>query len=173
MEANHDSQDDEPRVVMLRAGEVETPVLNPCDACPTLELVQTLRGLLRDSLLQPQQDLHQACAVIAADPGVTVERVSAAFFHGLSRYAKRRMVFFNTRASGVSAGERWVARLLEVVAQDDTASARYLIESTIDPAGQRWMLFLARQLASHLMPPASDKRPSSVDCQSNSKEIEK
>lgn len=162
----------QPKVVMLRPGEDEAPVLNPCDTCPTYELVQQLRGLLRDSLLQPRQELHQACSIIAAEPSTSVERVSAAFFHGLGRYAKRRIVFFNTRASGISSGEKWLARLLQVAAQDDMASARYLIESTIDPAGRRWMLFLARELAGHLMPAVNDPQPSRVDTQSNPKENE-
>lgn len=170
MEAGHENHEEQCQVVMLRSGEADSQVLNPCDACPTFELVQRLRGLLRDSLLQPRQDLHHACTVIATDPSVSIERMSAAFFHGLSRYAKRRMVFFNTKASGVSSGERWVARLLQVVAQDDMASARYLIESTIEPAGRRWMLFLARQLAAHLMPPANENQTSCVDSQANPKE---
>jgi len=156
VEAGHDDREEQCKVVMLRPDEVEAPILNPCDACPTYELVQTLRQLLRDSMLQPRQELHHACMVIAADPSVSAERVSAAFFHGLSRYATRRMVFFNAKASGVSSGERWVARLLQVVAEDDMASARYLIESTIELAGRRWMLFLARELAGHLMPAASE-----------------
>lgn len=170
MEANHGNQDEPLKVVMLRPEEAETPVLNPCDACPTYELVQKLRGLLRDSLLRPRQDLHHACTVIAADPSVSVERVSAAFFHGLSRYARRRIVFFNTKASGVSAGERWLARLLHVLAQDDEASARYLIESTIEPAGRRWMLFLARELAMHLLSPGGDTRHQGLHVTSQPKE---
>lgn len=170
MEAGHDEREEQCKVVMLRPDEAEMPVLNPCDACPTYDLVQRLRESLRDSMLQPRQDLHHACMVIAADPSVSADRVSAAFFQGLSRYAKRRMVFFNTRASSVSSGERWVARLLQVVAEDDIASARYLIESSIEPAGRRWMLFLARELAAHLMPPANDNETSSVDTKANPKE---
>ena len=108
--------------------------------------------------------------MIAGYPQVSIERVAAAFFHGLSRYAKRRMVFFNAKAASVSSGEQWVARLLQVVAQDDIASARYLIESTIEPAGRRWMLFLARELAAHLMPAVNDNQTSRVDTQPNSKE---
>jgi hypothetical protein len=170
VEAGHDNSEDPCKVVMLRSEDAETPVFNPCDACPTFDLVLRLRELLRDSMLQPRQDLHHACTVIATDPSVSVERVSAAFFHGLSRYAKRRMVFFNTKSSGISSGERWIARLLQVVAADDMASARYLIESTIEPAGRRWMLFLARELAAHLMPPANDNQTPSVDTQANPKE---
>jgi len=170
VEASYDSEDERPQVVMLRPGDDEQTVLNPCDVCPTYDLVQKLRALLRDSFLQPQQDLDHACLVIAADPAISVERKSAAFFHGLSRYAKRRMVFFNTKASGVSSGERWVARLLQVVAQDDMASARYLIESTIEPAGRRWMLFLARELAAHLMLSADECPPSKFESQTNPKE---
>lgn len=170
MEAGYDEREEQPKVVMLRSDEAEAPVFNPCDTCPTLDLVRRLRELLRDSMLQPRQDLHHACTVIAADPSVSVERVSAAFFHGLSRYAKRRVVFFNTKANSVSSGERWVARLLQVVADDDIASARYLIESTIEPAGRRWMLFLARQLAAHLTPLAEANETTCVDTQANSKE---
>ncbi len=162
VEAGHDDREEQCKVVMLRPDEVEAPILNPCDACPTYELVQILRQLLRDSMLQPRQELHHACIVIAADPSVSAERISTAFFHGLSRYATRRMVFFNAKASGVSSGERWVARLLQVVAEDDMSSARYLIESTIEPAGRRWMLFLARELAGHLMSPASETKSESV-----------
>jgi len=180
VEAGHDDREEQCKVVMLRPDEVEAPILNPCDACPTYELVQILRQLLRDSMLQPRQELHHACIVIAADPSVSAERISTAFFHGLSRYATRRMVFFNAKASGVSSGERWVARLLQVVAEDDMSSARYLIESTIEPAGRRWMLFLARQLAGHLMSPASETKSerakasrvkiSRVDTKANPKE---
>ncbi len=170
VEAGHDEREELCKVVMLRPDEAETPVLNPCDACPTFDLVQRLREMLRDSMLQPRQDLHHACTVIAADPSVSVERVSAAFFHGLSRYAKRRTVFFNTKATGVSSGERWVARLLQVVADGDMASARYLIESSIEPAGRRWMLFLARELAAHLMPPAKNNETLSSERQANPKE---
>jgi len=166
----HDYEPEQPKVVMLRPGEAEDPVLNPCDVCPTLELVQRLRQLLQESLLRPRQDLHHACAVIAADPDTSVERISAAFFHGLGRYAGRRLVFFNSRASGVSEGERWVARLLQVLAKDDTASARYLIESTIDPAGRRWMLFLARELAAHLVDPSEGSRRQNHECDSHMKE---
>lgn len=153
MDVNRDNHDDGPKVVMLRPDEADIPVLNPCDDCPTFDLVQKLRRLLQESLLLPRQDLHHACVVIAADPSTSVERIAAAFFHGLGRYARRRMVFFNTRATGVSEGERWLARLLQVLSQYDEASARYLIESTIEPAGRRWMLFLARELAAHLAGP--------------------
>ncbi len=172
VEASRDEGEEQCKVVTLRSDEAEAPVFNPCDECPTFELVQRLRALLRDSMLQPRQDLDHACMVIAADAAVSVDRISAAFFHGLSRYAKRRMVFFNARAAGVSSGERWVARLLQVVAAEDMASARYLIESTIEPAGRRWMLFLARQLAAHLMPPANHNQISSIDMQANPKENE-
>lgn len=169
MEANHDEREKRPKVVMLRADETETPVLNPCDECPTFELVQKFRRLLQDSLLQPRQDLHHACVVIAADPSASEGHVAAAFFHGLSRYAKRRMVFFNTRASGVSPGERWLARLLEVLSRGDDASARYLIESAIEPAGRRWMLFLARELATHLISPGG-KAPQACELEFNAEE---
>jgi hypothetical protein len=168
VDINHDDRDDRPKVVMLRPDETEAPVLNPCDECPTFDLVQKLRGLLQESLLQPRQELHQACVVIAADPSTSVERVAAAFFHGLGKYARRRMVFFNTRATGVSAGERWLARLLQVLSQGDEASARYLVESTIEPQGRRWMLFLARELATHVVTPADE---TSQECfELNSKE---
>ncbi len=159
MEANRDERDVRAKVVMLRPDEAGVPVLNPCDICPTFELVQRLRGLLLESLLQPREDLHHACVVISASPNASVERVSAAFFHGLSRYAQRRMVFFNTRATGVSSGEKWLARLLQVLSQGDEASARYLIESAIEPAGRRWMLFLAREFAAHLVGPEEEKAP--------------
>ncbi len=169
MEANHDEREKRPKVVMLRAEETDTPVLNPCDECPTFELVQKFRRLLQDSLLQPRQDLHHACVVIAADPTASEGHVARAFFHGLSRYARRRMVFFNTRATGVSAGERWLARLLEVLSRDDEASARYLIESAIDPVGRRWLLFLARELAAHLIVP-SGKDPHACELELNAEE---
>jgi len=153
VDVNYNTHDDRPKVVMLRPDEADTPVVNPCDECPTFDLVQKLRALLQESLLQPTQDLHHACVVIAADPQTSIERIAAAFFHGLDIYARRRMVFFNTRASGVSGGERWMARLLQVLSQGDEASARYLIESTIEPSGRRWMLFLARELAAQLLTP--------------------
>lgn len=168
MDVNHDNIDDRPKVVMLRPDEAGAPVLNPCDECPTFDLVQKLRRLLQESLLQPRQDLHHACVVIAADPSSSVERVAAAFFHGLGRYARRRMVFFNTRATGVSAGERWLARLLQVLSQGDEASARYLVESTIEPQGRRWMMFLAGELAAQLVTP---EESTPEDClELNSKE---
>lgn len=169
MEVNHDEREDRPKVVMLRADETDVPVLNPCDECPTFELVQKLRRLLQESLLQPRQDLHHACVVVAADPSTSIERISVAFFHGLGRYARRRLVFFNTRATGISAGERWLARLLEVLSNDDEASARYLIESAIEPAGRRWMLFLARELSAHLMTPGG-KDPQACELEFNTEE---
>lgn len=172
MEGNHGNDGERAKVVMLRPGEDEAPVLNPCDVCPTYELVQQLRGLLRDSLLQPRQELHEACSIIAAEPSTSVERISAAFFHGLSRYARRRIVFFNTKAEGISGGEKWLARLLQVSAQDDVDSARYLIESTIEPSGRRWMLFLARELAGHLIGPANEPQLSRVDQEVDPKENE-
>lgn len=168
MDVKYDEFGDRPKVVMLRPEETGSPVLNPCDECPTFDLVQKLRRLLQDSLLQPRQELHHACVVIAADPTSSEERVAAAFFHGLGRYARRRMVFFNTRATGVSAGERWMARLLQVLSQGDDASARYLVESTIEPQGRRWMLFLARELAAHLVA-AEEKTPENC-LELNSKE---
>ena len=170
MEAGHDKCGQQRKVVTLRSEDPDVTAFNPCDACPTFEQVQRLRELLRNSMLQPQQELDEACLMIAGYPQVSIERVAAAFFHGLSRYAKRRMVFFNAKAASVSSGEQWVARLLQVVAQDDIASARYLIESTIEPAGRRWMLFLARELAAHLMPAVNDNQTSRVDTQPNSKE---
>jgi len=168
VDVNYNNHDDRPKVVMLRPDEADAPVLNPCDECPTFDLVQKLRRLLQESLLQPKQDLHHACVVIAADPQTSIERIAAAFFHGLDTYATRRMAFFNTRASGVSGGERWMARLLQVLSQGDEASARYLIESTIEPTGRRWMLFLARELAAQLLKPEEEAPKNCLDL--NSKE---
>ncbi len=119
----------------------------------TWALVRTLRRLMSESLLQPRDELGHACMMIVADPGTSIERFAAAFFHGLSRYARRKLVFFPVRATSVSQDELWLAKLLQALREEDIASSRYLLESAVAPEGRRWLLFLANALAGHLVPP--------------------
>jgi hypothetical protein len=141
------------KLVMLHPGKTSVRYrANETDA-ETWAIIRSLRRMMSESLLQPRDDLGHACMMIVADPSTSIDRFAAAFFHGLGRYARRKLVFFPARALSVSQDELWLVSLLRALRKNDTASSRYLLESAIAPEGRRWLLFLADALARYLLAP--------------------
>lgn len=138
------------KVVMLPTGGRPIAVPHPQLDVKGWQLVRRLRILLQNSFLQPREDLDQACRLIAAEPDATAERYAAAFFHGLSSHALRKIQFFPQKSNEVSIDEMWMIRLLKALQGEDEANARYLLALRVDAPGRRRLLFLAHGLAGAL-----------------------
>lgn len=114
-------------------------------------LIGRLRRLMLRSLLQPRHDLDHACMLIAATPSASAERYSAAFFHGLECFARRKLRFYTSKALKASDDEMWLTRLMGALQTGDGCSAQYLLASRVEARGRRRLLFLAQGLANALL----------------------
>jgi hypothetical protein len=155
-----------PSNVILLARAAMPPRMQTAVNGDILELIRSLRVLLRQSRLRPRTDFDHACSLIAVDSDSTAERYAAAFFQGLQLFALRQLCFFTVRANTASDDEMWLARLLLTLKSGDFTSAKYLMALRIAGKGHRRLLFLAEKLAQILCPPEIEQAWPSTGVQS-------
>lgn len=110
-------------------------------------LLRKLRGLARTAQLSAPIAVHHACSLI--DPAGP-EQFGLALMRTLDAVASRPMRFHPVGAAEVSFDELWLVRLLRCLEADDTASARFLIDTRTQRLGRRAVAYLAQGLAKRL-----------------------
>lgn len=108
--------------------------------------IERLRYFANCYALHPQGDWEQACRIIAAEPGASLESHAFAMLGALDAYALRPVTFYQQRAQSLSEGELWVGRLLTAVAQSDQANIHALLSFRLSPVAHRRVAFLAAGL---------------------------
>lgn len=142
------------RILVLRSGEAgpaDTPVRAERPFAPADRvLIDRFRALARRSRLAERLDLHEACALIASEPGDAAWRYGLALLSALGETARCRMVFHPAGSAETSFAERWLAALVASVMRDDDASVRFQVARLVAPEGRRAVRFLATGFAQAL-----------------------
>ena len=95
-------------------------------------------------------DWDRACRVIAVVRKASLKAYALALIGTLDIYAKQPINFYQRGSKSLSAGEIWLARLLEAIAQGDSANVHALLSFCLKGVGHRRAIYMASGVLSEL-----------------------
>lgn len=116
-------------------------------------LLERLRDLAPAALRSGRLDPWRACALIAPEPGSAVAVYGTALLRALDGAVLRALPFHRRGTPAVAYGEAWVLRLVSCLAEQDEASARFLVGRAVRSQDRRAVLWLAARLAEAVTGP--------------------